>query len=325
MPTTVYSASIVSPNGVELFAGLGAWVAVLALVAPRGEQRRSSAYGLLVLFAALLANTHTLGLLWLALIGVAVGLLHGPIVTIRALLPRNARERLLAAALVIAGGFEVFWLLTSGVNNPSSERTSIGGSPLPSILQGVLVWPLQAIAAFPSRNDGAPSAVYALMLVVLLGLLGCGLRFATLRSRSALTLAFIAATSLALPAYLTVRTFEELGAAWQGRYSMPFTVGIVVILGYLLDARVKDSPRSSMIGRSVVACLLLAELIGQIHVVATQKETYRVASAAHWAAPGTVLLTVLALLALGCWVRAVGSATRATVAAPVEARESVSA
>ncbi|MFL6061443.1 MAG: DUF2142 domain-containing protein [Marmoricola sp.] len=302
LPTTVYSTAIASPNGIEMIAGLGFWVAALALVrGPRGAQRRASAYAIAGLCAATTANTHTLGMLWLGLIVTAVALLHGPGRTVRALLPVTRLERAVAAATALAISFELVWLLVSGANDPTQEHTVFRGNPVPYTLTGALLWPLQAIGAFPMRDENAPMALYALALLVLGLIATLTVRRLALRSRTALTLAFVASVSWLVPAVLTVYSFHQIGSAWQGRYGMPFSVGLIVVAAAVLDDSSRPPRRSRALVTLCVVAVTLTQLIGQLGVVAGEHRHTELVHAAGWHSPPVLLLVVLALGAGLCW------------------------
>ncbi|MCZ4499611.1 MAG: hypothetical protein JWQ74_2164 [Marmoricola sp.] len=305
LPTTVYSTAIASPNGIEMVAGLGVWVAASAVVGGcRLQQRRSVAYGALGLFAVVMVNAHTLGAVWLALSLMVLAVVHGPLATLRALLPRVRAEAAVAALSIAGIGFEVAWVLTSKVNDPSTVDDSFAGSPVPDLLRGIVLWPLQAIGAFPMRNNPAPVALYALVLALAVAFLATGLRRTGLRNRTGLALALVLGVSYAVPAALTAISFHTIGAAWQGRYGVPFSIGVLVILGCALDQR----PAGRLTRPFAVAVAVgmpVAQVIGQLHVVDAQNRTPGLVAGTHWAVPSTTLLVALVLLAAACWSAAV--------------------
>ncbi|RNL64248.1 hypothetical protein EFK50_06875 [Nocardioides marmoriginsengisoli] len=310
LPTTVYSSTVAAPNGLEMFAGLGVWVALGVVVAgPAGRQRRGSAYGVLALSAAVLTNTHTLGPVWLVLILAVTAVVHGPVRTVRSLWPRRGTEVVLAVAVSAAVAFAVGWIVLSGVNDPATEGTTYPGSPWPSILRGLVLWPLQTIGAYPLRDDEAPLLVYGLM-VTLLGLLVVhAVRRLGLRSRTTRGIVLTAVIAFAVPAVLTARTFHQIGAAWQGRYAAPFVVGIILLACAALDRHRSRLPRGVVVGG--VAVLLLCELVSQWSVMTAQ----------DWDPPPTVLLLLLALGAAGCWAAATQVFRPAVVPLPVAPHE----
>jgi hypothetical protein len=305
LPTTVYSSAVAAPNGVELVAGLGTWVALLAVVKPREGQGRRSSYAALAVFAAVLANTHTLGLLWLGLIAVAVAIVHGPTATMRALLPRNRTET--AAALFAACGvvLEVVWYFASGVNNPALERSSFSGNPWPYIFQGAVLWPLQGIGAFPMRNDPAPLIVFALIVFAVVVLAWFGSRRTPLRSRAVAGCGFIAAASYLVPAYLTYRSYAYIGSAWQGRYEMPFSIGLLVLVGAAIEASPRKVTRAPIFAGGAVVLMVVAQWVSQWAVVTGQRGDVALVRATGWVPPTAPLLVTLSVLAAVCWLAAV--------------------
>lgn len=306
LPTTIYSTSVAAPNGLELVAGIGTWVALLAVVDTRGAQRRGSAYAALALFVAVVANTHTLGVVWVALTFAAVAFLHGPAHVVRSLLPRSPGERTAAVLGAAAIAFEVVWLVVSGVNDPALEQAQYLGNPVPHVLKGLLLWPLQAIAAYPLRDEPAPTGVYAAMLLVLATFAVLALRRIALRSRTVLTLVLVLAVSYLLPAYLTVRTYHQVGAAWQGRYGMPFTVGVLVLLGAVLDAPGRRAvARARMLAVAAVILTAVAVLWSQWHVVAVQRSDAVLVTDTRWTVPHGGVLVALVVVSAYAWVRAV--------------------
>lgn len=302
LPTTVYSASISTPNGVEMISGLGVWVALLAVAGPDRGQRRS-AYLLLALFTAALISLHTLGVVWLFLILVAVGIIHGPVSTLKALWPRDRVEVLAGAISGSAIVFEAAWIVLARANDPGREGLDIPGSPWGSVLNGLLLWPLQAIGAFPMRDNAAPMTVYAIMVVVLGAVAVLTLRRTPWRSRSMLALGFVAVASFVVPAGMMVMTYHQLGSAWQGRYGMPFTVGLLVLAGRQLDSAEHAVPRARALAALGAAALVLAHFLSQWAVMTKQRADFDLVAGTHWVPPSAALLVALAVAAALCWVR----------------------
>jgi hypothetical protein len=329
LPTTVYSTSIATPNGLEMISGLGTWVALLAVVEAGSDlRRRRSAYLLLGLLVALLVNLHTMGAVWLVLIAATVAVLHGPVTVLKTLLPRSGPELVVAGAATVAGVFEVLWVLSSGVNDPGADTAATTASPWGPVLNGLVLWPLQAIGAFPMRNEQAPGAVYALELVALLVVAVLTLRAAGLRSRSSAALLLVAGTSFLVPAVLTVLTFHDIGDAWQGRYGMPFTAGLLVLAGRQLDAGQRYPARLRPLAYLTAGALVAAQVLSQWHVLSTLRPNHALVAGTHWHPPSLLLLLCLAGLAASCWAGVLRLAPDPVVepptrAAPVPSRQAV--
>lgn len=309
LPTTIYSSTVVSPNGVEMFAGLGLWVALLALFRGPPEFDRRLAYGAAAAFTVCVANTHTLGVVWVALTVFAIAVLHGVRVTATRLRPTN---RLEVGALVVALAgclFAVAWTITTGANNPTQERLYIPGSPWSgAIAQGVLLWPLQAIAAFPLRNEAAPTLTYALALAVLFPFVLSALARIGRRSRMFWTVGIVGLVSYVVPIGMTIAAYHQIGAAWQGRYGMPFTAGILVLAGQALEDARHAIRRDVVLVSLGVTAMLIANLLGIRRVLASEGPLHEVARATNWHAPNLAVLLVATLFAGGCWIAALRSA-----------------
>ncbi len=306
-PTTVYSTAVVAPNGPHLVAGIGLWVALLALLSP-GAPLRRTAYASAAGFSVVLLNTHALGALWLVLTLLALCVVHRPRALVRALLPRGVAEwallALTAGAAVLAAG----WLAFSGASSPSNEQTVVSGSPWPDMLRGLVLWPLQAVAAAPMRNEPGAIGTYAIFLALIVVLLLIALRTAGLRSRVAAGVLGVAATSYLVAVALSVRAYAEIGDAWQGRYAMPFAVGILLLSGWRLDE--SSTPRlPAWPAVAGAVAVVAAHLLTVVHVTRTEAANPALVEATGWHRPSTLLLALLGLVAAAAWSGALGGLT----------------
>jgi hypothetical protein len=301
LPTTVYSASIATPNGVEIMAGLTFWTAMVhRLVVPRPE---TWSYAALTLSGALLVNTHTLGMVWLALTLAAGLLLVGVRRFLDYLRPRGAGQVLLALGGAAAIAFEAGWVLLARTNDPSGPVvvTTNVWTLLP---REMLLWPLQAIGAFPYRDEPAPLITYAAALVVLIGIATIAVAATRAVPRLRLTLGFVFVTSYAVPIALTVATFSRLGLNWQGRYGMPYTAGLLLLLGLALD---RAGPR---IRRPILEIGLLAWIFAGVSSqlsVRHQQASDLVLQRTGWWTPPAILVVLLAIGAWLAWRRALAA------------------
>jgi len=94
-------------------------------------------------------------------------------------------------------------------------------------------WSLQLVAAFPYRNQPAPLPVYVLVLLVLVFMLVTAIRSAHAARRLALLL--VVTLSVGVPLALTLATMQSIDVIWQGRYMLPFLVGLPLMCGLVLD------------------------------------------------------------------------------------------
>lgn len=331
-PTLLYTTTVVAPNGLEMAAGACFWAALLGLGTGQVAGDRTGALlarrerwllGVATLAAVLLAGLRVLGPLWALLILVCVVAVRGP----RAILEVAGRHRLhvaltavLAAATWVAG---VVWssgnvAIAKGALNDDVDASWGQVFRYPN-------WVLGSIGAFPYRDQPAPLAVHLLVLVVLLGLLVAAVRHGAGRGRGPLLLAV--AMSLLVPSLLVAATLEGRGGIWQGRYSLPFVVGVMVVAGLVLD-RVRwrtdgHDPRPQLLA---VAMLAAAHVTSVVHVQTTELGRSVSAGDPGWVHPPTAvtgLLMGVGWVVLAAVVAAIrgpgGSSERLAGDAPAEA------
>ena len=233
-PTVAYGSIVIAPNAVEIMAGLLLWVSWSAILRG-GIPQRPGLLALLLLSASILVTTRSLGPLWCLLILLA-GLVSTkqPLVTAWSHLrsPRGAAVAAIGLVVTIAG---VAWTLANGsleIGHEAPEDDSVG-TRLRMIAKSLLLWTLQVVGAFPSRTDPAPPVVYAVVLLMWVGLLVLALRRGDIRTRTALVV--VIAIAYAVPAAITWVTFETFYLTWQGRYTLPFSIGIAVLAGIVLS------------------------------------------------------------------------------------------
>ncbi len=109
------------------------------------------------------------------------------------------------------------------------------------------------------------------------------------------------AVSAGLPLVLTVLTWDNLGLAWQGRYGLPYAMGVFLIAGQALDRR---PPRTFALSSSsalvaVAAASAVASVIAQIGVRDILVEGY---DYPFWTAPPgweTAILTAVGFVLIG--------------------------
>lgn len=234
-PVLVYSTTITSPNGVSYTAGLLVWAALLGLIRYNSPKYPTLLLTSFAISSVALVLTHTTGPLWLALICFVAFWLRTPREWWR--LVSNYTRPVIATAgvVLVATSLSVAWTSLAGANSLGTQ-TLVGGAPKASTLFGSeILWVLQAIAAFPLRNERAPILVYLLWLVPMFGALGLGLARGRLRDRGALVILVVLA--FAVPTVLTLISYRYVGFAWQGRYGLPLTVGLFLVTGWVLDQR----------------------------------------------------------------------------------------
>jgi hypothetical protein len=238
-PVLLYSTAIAAPNGLTYASAALVWSVVIALSRP-GLSQRGLAVPLSV-GSVILVATHTTGILWLAFILLTALLLAPRGHWISTLVARPRTWALAATGVLVVIGLCVAWIRFARTNSlvgSPGEQVQFPWDQLPTYHAR---WALQAIGAFPLRNDPAPAPVYAMYGILLLAVLVALVRRASPRERAAA--GAILLLLVLVPTVLTYVSYESEGIAWQGRYSLPLWIGITAIAGSALDRRPGPSPR----------------------------------------------------------------------------------
>jgi hypothetical protein len=298
-PTLVYSTTLAAPNGLEMAAGVLLWTALLGL-GGRGPvddamlRRERWLLTAAALAVVLLAGLRTLGPLWVVLILACVAALRGPGTVLAIALRHRLQVGLICVLAVATTGAVLLWN-RGNVHIPPGEYNGGVESDIGQVFRW-LNWILGSIGAFPFRDQPAPIEVYVLVLLVLLTLLVAAVRRGAGVGRAAVVLA--TALFFLVPSALVAITLEERGGMWQGRYSLPFTAGIVMLAGLVLDRlRWRSNPRDLRLHALALVLLAAAHVVSGAHVQRTVLA--RGVSAAdegwlHLPSAGTAVLVVLA-------------------------------
>src|SRR4051794_15077723 len=245
-PEVMFSGAIPSPNGVEMGLGFVLWAALLAAV--RRDDDHGLQRGLLVVAAAAavpLAFVRLLGPLWVLLIVGAVALTLGARGT-WALIRRHRWVMTAAAVATFLGvcwwvGWQVIASHADGVQADKDRELWVLAFNLPA-------YTMQMVGAFPFRDQPAPLGVYPPAFFVI-GLLVFAAWRRGAPERAARAVPWIVLVALVVPVALSLWFMPSLGAFWQGRYELPFVIGILPLCGLLLD-RAGFAPQE---GRRLVA------------------------------------------------------------------------
>jgi len=304
-PVSVYSGSTPAPNGPEMFAGLALWSALVGLrrVAPTDLAARRLLVAAIVP-TALLAAARTLGPVWLLLIAATILPLVGPHklwVLVRAW-PRTTALTVGVGLTATAGALA--WTLMVGAQRIVGGYDRGLPDPFTSSLKLVPWWLLQSIAAFPDKVDPAPGPVYGSAGLLLSLVLLLGLRQGTLLLRL-VTLGTVV-VSLTVPTVLSAATYSALGPIWQGRYGLPYAMGIALVASIALDERPPPKRVPAALALSAWSILLFIEhLAGALHVLQRELVDSPLSGSTSWLLPNPWLLVVLVLAASVSWASAI--------------------
>lgn len=298
-PVMVYSTAIVAPNGVEMAAGIALWSSLLAL----DESDTRSSTGLLwcaIASAMVLASLRILGPVFIVMTLATIALLKwrpfwGAV---------RARPRTVAigAGLVLASAsVQAMWMYDAVASDLSSDTPA---NPTVFSWVNIVVWPLQMIAAFPFRGQAGAPIVYPVVLLMAGALVVYAWRTSQRTERRTIVVSLGAA--YVLPFVLTLLTLGSIGSIWQGRYGLPYSVGIVLVSAWVISQR---SPLSRVPSVALIPFALAYGLAVSACLIKIRTEEMRLNPASSgdpaWLAPSPLVIVLFVTLAVGLFVLAV--------------------
>lgn len=296
-PVLIYSTSMASPNGFEMAAAFAFWSSLIGLFTrePADSTRATSAHIVVaVLSGSLLVTVRSLGPLWALLIVLTVMVaVPGSISRLLALF-RNHRFLAGLAVLGAAGVASLLWIVKMSTLEIGADKFADAtfAEKLSKTIGLVPLWLFQSIAAFPLRGHASVPVVYLAIFVVAGTVFAIACRRATSRDRVALAVCIVMSTTV--PFVITMRTLDDYAAAWQGRYGLPYSMGLLLLSGWALDKR----------GHSLKAALVpvaagltaLASVAAQAHVLDIEKVLNPAIKAGAGHVPPLALLIALGTL-----------------------------
>jgi hypothetical protein len=292
-PVVMYSSVVAAPNALEIAAATSLWAALVGLaaegLAARTERRLLWAA---VPGAVLLANLRSLGIGFLALTVVVVAAILGRR-RLAELAARQTRTLVATGSLVAAAVGAGAWWLVAAAPNRLEEHGGYTGAVAATLVE-LPVWVLQTIGAAPGRSDPAPPSVYLLCGGLVAALMTTALRCAERRLR--LAVMAMAAACLVGPVLFTLHTYRDVGVVWQGRYEMPFGVGMLLLAGLALDRTTRFPGRAPV--ALALAGFATGQLVAVLHVLSGQRAVSPSVALGLWTPPGP---WAVAALTLGGW------------------------
>jgi hypothetical protein len=290
-PVLLYSTTIVSPNGLQYAGAVLVWSSMLGLVDDQHSARRF--LPALTAGAAVTVATHTTGPLWLLLIALTVFLLEplrGWVGRVRS----DPRAWVASAGLIGAATAAcAFWVRHARTNALGAPDESMPALTVTDLLREVLLWVLQTVGAFPMRDEAAAPVTYVVWMLVFLGLAGLFFRRASSRQRWVQVL--LALACLVVPLALTLIAYSSLGLAWQGRYGLPLSVGMPLLIGWALSQRGVGLP--PRVAGTVLAALGVASAFAVVQVARHETALAPHPPLADHLPLGLVLVGALAVIA----------------------------
>lgn len=243
-PMVLFLGGSLNPNAVEM-AGTGALLALLTLMLRRPLSNRQLwlAGSLAVASAFALTSGRSIGMLWLAIAGVAA-LLSVPWARVVSLL---RRPPVWFALVGIAGAAIscLAWLAYFGAATMQSDSVIEPRAPgitaiLLLMFENTFDYWSGWIGQFGWLDYQAPAGV----MIVWFGAIGAVLftGFVLTRGRLRLALIVTATATLIVPLAVQGSFYNEIGMMWQGRYLLPLYMCVLVLAGLALD---EAFPRST--------------------------------------------------------------------------------
>jgi hypothetical protein len=302
-PVVVYSSVVPAPNGVEILSAVCVWAGLVGLARASTEARQRNAIVTAAVGAALLVNVRTLGPIWLALIVLTCLLALG---TGRSLAPSAVRHR--GLGLLAGGSVCAATLLGVGWSAGTRQLTALEPSDVPDVspwgpaFGEIPRWILQSIGAFPLRDERAPTIVYVGWTLLFIALLGAG----CWRSGKRLRLGILACgiVSLVFPLTVTVATVTTAGTFWQGRYTLPYAVGLTILAGAALDDLRLDRRLLSPLIIAGSAGFAMAQLVSPTSVLVKQLVSSPLAGDPRWWTAPLWVVSALAAAGSVVWLYA---------------------
>lgn len=231
-PMAVYLATIISPSGIEIAAGIATW-ALLLVAASSGRPLTPGVAAALAAAGSVLVLSRALSAAYFVLIVATVVLALGWHAFDLRRRPVQGVVAALAAAFVAAAA----WVLT---HDPTELVPAL--VIVPKSLFGKVMVSVgktgsnfeQMTAAFGWLDVPSPRGVH-LIWAFALGVLVLFALHLGRDVRGRLSLALLAAASFLIPVVIEVRGYDLYGPIWQGRYILPVAVGIPLLGGVLVD------------------------------------------------------------------------------------------
>ena len=300
-PMVLFLDASVNPNGPEIAAGLALWASGAVLVDEVGagaapDRRLVRRVGIATVVLMLSRQDS---LLWVGLIVAILLALAGRRGI--ASLGRAAQLRVWIAVVAVCAAAQVAWILVVGtlsadhsvfapLDLPAHQaiRAAIGRSP---------EWYHEMIGTFGWLDTPSPALTVVIWTIVVGGLLALALALGRRRWWLATLVAF--GITFFLP--IALEFAQAVGWAtghWQGRYALPFAVGVPLLATMSLE---RDGPGARLSASLLPVGLAVALGVASVLAFAQNLRRYTVGYDGHvwffidpqWAPPGGALLVTV--------------------------------
>ncbi|GAA2978229.1 DUF2142 domain-containing protein [Kitasatospora sp. NPDC006786] len=303
-PMALFLFGVVNPSGPEIAAGILVWSAGLPMLMSPDPLLLNRRLARLGIGALVLISIRPLGLIWFAG-ALFFALLLGQKGAVREVLRRKVTwlwGGLAAAGAVAALAWSSSHPDNSIINTPS-DLTPLAAAR--KTFDFGLLYMKQMIGYFGWLDAEAPAATLLVWCGVALALAMFALCYA--RFRDALAIVGVMAGIVVIPIAAQAMQARQLGMIWQGRYLLPFAVGLPILCAAICHERL---PWGGFAWRRllVIAGFSLSLVNAAAFLWALRRNTVGstgplLINPAHWSPPGTWMLWLavytLAALALG--------------------------
>ena len=302
-PTALFFAGVINPSGIEIAAGFATWAILLPLVLdPKAHDvpRRLLAGSLT---AVVLVNSRPSSGVMAVLIGVTLLTL-----VTRAFWSRLGTRRAWLPPVVVAGAGGLIALGWIVAVDPTS---TLGGIPAPELNSRIRAtvaalhmtprYVREQIGAFGWLDTSAPFLTLLIWAVLLGGVFLLALVVADRRGRLALVV--LLGLIVFVPVVSQIPTVVRLGLIWQGRYLLPFSLGLPLLaFGLLLKSRI-----GRPLGQALAPLVIALVAVGHVAAVGWMLWRYGygvdrnpILDDAEWGPPtGLITPTLLILASMG--------------------------
>jgi len=241
-PMVLFCASVVNPSALEIAASLCLWCSGLILALEQAHDPPRGLVAIVTVSAIATVLSRPLSPLWVGMTLVILMLLAGRVATIQLLRRRSIQFGGIGIAL--AAVIQVVWVKTQESGYTSGQGAHVGFSVpagstelhiLATAFGGTGAWIEQMVGVFGWVDTYSPLITYLIWFV------GVGMLFVLAvvvsRLRQVAVLALLTCLVIAVPVLIDYSVAKTVGLEfWQGRYTLPLSVGIPLLVAVLVDA-----------------------------------------------------------------------------------------
>lgn len=242
-PMVLYLSGVVNPNSLEICASIAMCASTLVFLREPETWLGQAMFRRAMIAASAMVVTRTLSPIWLAVWFLAFAALASRDVWREFLTFRKLKWVILAILCICAS---LVWTFVSGVTQYQLKPQFSFSFDLRFFLSqqfiDLVTWP-QEIGTFGWGDTHLADGTINMYLYTSVAIVVVAWTY--LRFRGALVVIGLALIQYFLPIYLHAYQWNDNGAVWQGRYSLPLTVMVPITCLFLAANRIEESPRSA--------------------------------------------------------------------------------